>query len=134
MPRVLPRLDVLCTEVTVLAAGRTALSGPPEKLAAENGELDAVLHPGDKKLCNPDAGGRAGFLTVGDISGKRGFLFDRSTAVASVIRKIRTVRSSLLSCSVKVVQDSGAVAGNGGPPDDGHRKRRPPMPFSTPHC
>ena len=34
------RIEALCSEVTILAAGRVVFSGPLTKLAAENSELD----------------------------------------------------------------------------------------------
>jgi ABC-2 type transport system ATP-binding protein len=40
-------LAALCSEVTILAAGRVVFSGPMEKLAAESGELDYGLRTSD---------------------------------------------------------------------------------------
>lgn len=40
-------LEALCSEVTILAAGRVVFSGPPAKLSAENRELDYRLRTSD---------------------------------------------------------------------------------------
>ena len=40
-------LAALCSEVTILAAGRVVFTGPVEKLAAESGELDYAIRSSD---------------------------------------------------------------------------------------
>src|SRR3954449_4422920 len=46
-------LEALCSEVTILAAGRVVFSGPPGKLAAENRELDYRLVTSDPRAARP---------------------------------------------------------------------------------
>ncbi|MFM9442422.1 ABC transporter ATP-binding protein [Streptomyces acidiscabies] len=63
-------LDALCTEVTVLATGRVVFSGPPEKLAAENGELDHRLRTSDPQAARRLAEETPGIRVVDDIDGR----------------------------------------------------------------
>ncbi|PKW05530.1 ABC-2 type transport system ATP-binding protein [Streptomyces sp. 1222.5] len=42
-------LEVLCSDVTILATGRVVFSGPLGKLAAENGELDYRIRTSDPR-------------------------------------------------------------------------------------
>jgi len=53
-------LEALCSEVTILATGRVVFSGPLNKLAAENRELDYRLRTSD-----PDAARRLAAETDG---------------------------------------------------------------------
>jgi ABC-2 type transport system ATP-binding protein len=57
-------LEVLCSEVTILATGRVAFSGPLSKLAAENRELDYRLLASDPKAARRIAGETAGIRVV----------------------------------------------------------------------
>jgi ABC-2 type transport system ATP-binding protein len=57
-------LEVLCSEVTILATGRVAFSGPLSKLAAENRELDYRLLASDPTAARRIAGETAGIRVV----------------------------------------------------------------------
>ncbi|POX42712.1 ABC transporter [Streptomyces sp. Ru73] len=63
-------LEALCSEVTILAAGRVVFSGPLAKLAAENAELDYRLLTSDPETARRLAAGTAG-IRVLDGSGAR---------------------------------------------------------------
>ena len=63
-------LEELCSEVTILATGRVAFSGPPEKLAAANGELDYRLRTSDPRGARGLADGTPG-VRVLDGTGAR---------------------------------------------------------------
>lgn len=59
-------LEVLCSEVTILATGRVVFSGPLGKLAAENRELDYRIRTSDPRAARDLAAGTAGIrLTDG---------------------------------------------------------------------
>ncbi|WP_037605973.1 ABC transporter ATP-binding protein [Streptacidiphilus rugosus] len=53
-------LESLCSEVTILAAGRVRFSGPPAKLADENRELDHRLLTSDPRAARRMASGIPG--------------------------------------------------------------------------
>ncbi|MFJ5921178.1 ABC transporter ATP-binding protein [Kitasatospora sp. NPDC092948] len=53
-------LEALCSEVTVLATGRVVFSGPLDKLAAQNDELDYRLLTSDPAAARRTAAGTAG--------------------------------------------------------------------------
>ncbi|WP_328552458.1 ABC transporter ATP-binding protein [Streptomyces sp. NBC_00358] len=59
-------LQVLCSEVTVLATGRVVFSGPLSKLAAENGALDYRVLTSDPSAARLLALGTAGIRVVDD--------------------------------------------------------------------
>lgn len=63
-------LEELCSEVTILVTGRVAFSGPPEKLAAANGELDYRLRTSDPRGARGLADGTPG-IRVLDGAGAR---------------------------------------------------------------
>ncbi|MCD0484225.1 ABC transporter ATP-binding protein [Streptacidiphilus sp. ASG 303] len=65
-------LEALCAEVTVVATGRVVFSGPPEKLAAENRELDYRLLTSDPRTAHRLAAGTAGVRVVDDAGPRRG--------------------------------------------------------------
>lgn len=64
-------LEVLCSEVTILATGRVVFSGPLSKLAAENGELDYRLLTSDSDVARRLAGEVAGVHVVDEAGGAR---------------------------------------------------------------
>ncbi|MFI5898072.1 ABC transporter ATP-binding protein [Actinoplanes sp. NPDC051513] len=57
-------VEALCSEVTILAAGRIAFSGPLGKLAAENRELDYRLLTGDPPRARRIAGETNGVTVI----------------------------------------------------------------------
>jgi ABC-2 type transport system ATP-binding protein len=63
-------LEVLCSEVTIVATGRAVFSGPLSKLAAESGELAYRLLTSDPQAAHRLAGETAG-IRVGDDAGAR---------------------------------------------------------------
>ncbi|GAA1645904.1 ABC transporter ATP-binding protein [Kribbella alba] len=65
-------LEVLCSEVTILATGRVAFSGPLSKLAAETRELDYRLLASDPKAARRIAGETAGIRVVEDSAVRQG--------------------------------------------------------------
>jgi ABC-2 type transport system ATP-binding protein len=65
-------LEVLCSEVTILATGRVAFSGPLSKLAAENRELDYRLLASDPKAARRIAGETAGIRVVEESAVRQG--------------------------------------------------------------
>jgi ABC-2 type transport system ATP-binding protein len=65
-------LEALCSEVTILATGRVAFSGPLSKLAAENRELDYRLLASDPKAARRIAGETAGIRVVEESAVRQG--------------------------------------------------------------
>ena len=61
-------VEELCSEVTIIATGRVAFSGPLEKLAAENRELDYRLLTSDNDVARRVAAETSG-ITVVDSAG-----------------------------------------------------------------
>jgi len=61
-------LAALCSEVTILAAGRVVFTGPVEQLAAESGELDYAIRSSDPATARRIAAQTAGIRlpAVGD--------------------------------------------------------------------
>jgi ABC-2 type transport system ATP-binding protein len=57
-------LEALCSEVTIIATGRVVFSGPLNKLAAENRELDYRLRTSDPQAARGLAAGTAGVRFV----------------------------------------------------------------------
>src|SRR6266568_5258296 len=57
-------LEALCSEVTILATRRVVFSGPLNKLAAENRELDYRLRTSDPRAARRQADGTAGIRIV----------------------------------------------------------------------
>jgi ABC-2 type transport system ATP-binding protein len=62
-------LEVLCSEVTILAAGRVAFSGPLDKLAGENRELDYRLMTSDNDAARRVAAETDGIIVLVDAGG-----------------------------------------------------------------
>jgi ABC-2 type transport system ATP-binding protein len=58
-------VEALCQEVTILATGRVAFSGPLSKLSAENRELDYRLRTSDPAQAREIAAGAAGVTVAG---------------------------------------------------------------------
>ncbi len=65
-------LEALCSEVTILATGRTVYSGPLGDLAAENRELDYRLLTSDPERARALAAGTPGIRLVDDAGGRGG--------------------------------------------------------------
>ena len=59
-------VESLCSEVTILATGRVAFSGPLSKLAAENRELDYRVITSDPPKARAIAAGITGLALAGD--------------------------------------------------------------------
>lgn len=59
-------VEALCSEVTILAAGRVVFSGPLSKLAAENGELDYRVVTSDPPAARRTALETAGIAVLND--------------------------------------------------------------------
>jgi len=57
-------VEALCSEVTILATGRVAFSGPLDKLASESLELDYRIRTSDPEVARRLAGGLAGIRIV----------------------------------------------------------------------
>ncbi len=64
-------LEALCSEVTLVAAGRVVFSGPLSKLAAENRELDYRLRTSDPQAARRLAADTAGIRLVDDASARQ---------------------------------------------------------------
>jgi ABC-2 type transport system ATP-binding protein len=62
-------LEELCTEVTILATGRVTFSGPLDKLAGENRELDYRLMTSDNDAARRVAAETDGLTVVDDAEG-----------------------------------------------------------------
>ncbi|MFH8663019.1 ABC transporter ATP-binding protein [Streptomyces afghaniensis] len=65
-------LEVLCSEVTILATGRIVFSGPLGKLAAENRELDYRLITSDPERAYRLAADAPGIHLADDTTGRQG--------------------------------------------------------------
>ncbi|MGW6142656.1 ABC transporter ATP-binding protein [Streptomyces sp. NPDC055140] len=63
-------VEALCSEVTILATGRIAFSGPLSKLAAENSELDYRLLTSDPQAARRLAADTSGIRVVDDAVGR----------------------------------------------------------------
>ena len=59
-------VEALCSEVSILAAGRVVFSGPRAKLAAENGELDYRLLTSDRPAARQAALHTPGIRVIDD--------------------------------------------------------------------
>jgi len=59
-------VEALCSEVTIIATGRVAFTGPLGKLAAANRELDYRLVTSDQEAARRVAAGTAGVQVVDD--------------------------------------------------------------------
>jgi ABC-2 type transport system ATP-binding protein len=57
-------LAALCSEVTILAAGRVVFAGPVEKLATEGGDLDYLVLTSDPRAARQVAAGVPGLRLV----------------------------------------------------------------------
>ncbi|MFF4485323.1 ABC transporter ATP-binding protein [Streptomyces sp. NPDC001544] len=64
-------LEALCSEVTILSAGRVVFSGPIGKLAAENRELDYRLVTSDPRAARRLAADTAGLRVVDDAGARQ---------------------------------------------------------------
>jgi ABC-2 type transport system ATP-binding protein len=64
-------LEALCSEVTILAAGRVVFTGPLGKLSAENRELDYRLRTSDPDAARRVIAGTAGIRLAEDIGVRR---------------------------------------------------------------
>ncbi len=64
-------LEALCSEVTILAAGRVVFSGPLSKLAAENRELDYRLRTSDPEAARRLAADTSGIRVVDDTGARQ---------------------------------------------------------------
>jgi ABC-2 type transport system ATP-binding protein len=62
-------LEELCSEVTILATGRVTFSGPLDKLASENRELDYRLMTSDNDAARQVAAETDGITVVDDAEG-----------------------------------------------------------------
>jgi ABC-2 type transport system ATP-binding protein len=62
-------LEELCSEVTILATGRVSFSGPLDKLAGENRELDYRLMTSDNDAARQVAAETEGITVVDDADG-----------------------------------------------------------------
>ena len=65
-------VESLCSEVTILATGRVAFSGPLSKLASENRELDYRVLTSDPEAARRLAAGTAGIRVVDEDGGQQG--------------------------------------------------------------
>ncbi|MFF3916836.1 ABC transporter ATP-binding protein [Streptomyces sp. NPDC001852] len=65
-------LEALCSDVTILATGRVVFSGPLNKLAAENRELDYRLLTSDPQTARRLAAGMPGVRLVDEAAGRHG--------------------------------------------------------------
>ncbi|MFF0191010.1 ABC transporter ATP-binding protein [Streptomyces sp. NPDC005244] len=92
-------LEALCSEVTILATGRVVFSGPLDKLAAENRELDYRLRTSDPETARQVAADTAGVRIVDDSGVRQG-------ADALVVRALVPALDELVA---KVVRSDVAV-------------------------
>jgi ABC-2 type transport system ATP-binding protein len=65
-------VESLCSEVTILATGRVAFSGPLTKLASENRELDYRVLSSDPEAARRLAGETAGIRVVDESGVQQG--------------------------------------------------------------
>ncbi|MEU5630447.1 ABC transporter ATP-binding protein [Streptomyces rishiriensis] len=65
-------LEALCDDITILAAGRVVFSGPLDKLASENRELDYRLRTSDAPAARRLAAATAGVRLVDDAGSRPG--------------------------------------------------------------
>jgi ABC-2 type transport system ATP-binding protein len=86
-------VEALCSEVTILAAGRVVFAGPLGKLAAENGELDYRVVTSD-----PPAARRAALATTGI-----------AVLNDSAVLVVRAPVSALDAMVVRLVRDGIAI-------------------------
>jgi ABC-2 type transport system ATP-binding protein len=87
-------LEALCSEVTILATGRVAFSGPLSRLAAENGELEYRVLTSDPQAARKIAANTAGIQVADDST---------SRADAGVL-VVRTLVPALDALVVQLVQ------------------------------
>jgi ABC-2 type transport system ATP-binding protein len=92
-------LEALCSEVTILATGRVVFSGPLNKLAAENRELDYRLRTSDPQTARRLAADAAGIRVVDDTGARH----DAETLV------VRALVPALDELVVGLVQSGIAV-------------------------
>lgn len=90
-------LEALCSEVTILATGRTVFSGPLGDLAAENRELDYRLVTSDPERARALAAGTPGIRPADDAGGRGGreALVLRAQAAALDDLVVRLVREGI---------------------------------------
>jgi ABC-2 type transport system ATP-binding protein len=65
-------VEALCSEVTLIATGRVVFTGPLDKLAAENRELDYRLRTSDPRAARTVAAGVPGVRLVDDAVARHG--------------------------------------------------------------
>jgi ABC-2 type transport system ATP-binding protein len=94
-------LEDLCSDVTILATGRVVFSGPLEKLADRNGELDYRLVTSDIEAARQVAAATDGIQVIGNTRGRP----DRELLV------VRAVLSDLDELVPRLVQAGIAVRG-----------------------
>ncbi|WP_333738556.1 ABC transporter ATP-binding protein [Streptomyces sp. IBSBF 2806] len=88
-------LEALCDEVTILATGRVVFSGPLDKLAGENRELDYRLRTSDASAARLLAADTAGVRLVDDAGSRPG------AAEATVVRAATTALDDLVARLVR---------------------------------
>jgi ABC-2 type transport system ATP-binding protein len=87
-------LEELCSEVTIIATGRVAFSGPLDKLAAENRELDYRLLTSDNDAARRVAAETSG-ITVVDRAG------DVPNREVLVVRALLPALDRLVPCLIQ---------------------------------
>ncbi|WP_069767808.1 ABC transporter ATP-binding protein [Streptomyces sp. LUP30] len=88
-------LEALCDEVTILATGRVVFSGPLDKLAGENRELDYRLRTSDASAARLLAADTAGVRLVDDAGSRPG------AAEATVVRAATPALDDLVARLVR---------------------------------
>lgn len=90
-------LEALCSEITILAAGRVVFTGPLGKLSAETRELDYRILTSDPDGARDLAGGLVGLRVVGDSAGRpdAGYLVVRTVVPALDELVVRLVHAGI---------------------------------------
>jgi ABC-2 type transport system ATP-binding protein len=117
-------VEALCSEVTIVAAGRAVFSGPLSKLAAENHDLDYRLvtsdpdaarelisaGPGVRLVEEPGAGMRldAGVLVVRAQTPALDDLVARLVTAGIAVRELAPVVSPLEATFLALTEQEGA--------------------------
>ncbi|MFJ9024206.1 ABC transporter ATP-binding protein [Streptomyces sp. NPDC102259] len=100
-------LEALCSEVTILATGRTVFCGPLDKLAADNRALDYRLVTSDPQAARALAVGTAGIAVVGDTGARKGA---QALVVRALVPALDDLVAGLVRAGIAVRELSPVVS------------------------